>query len=258
MELAKGRRSVLRKSLLEWYHKHPDCAERVAMALGTANLPKKKKKRKRTGNKSPPRLSLRLMEFFIHNFLEKCQDEDFGGVTGAELLYSYRKQLRALGKANFDVFCRKNKMEFKFGSVVIQSNPPQLEFFRWAVSGRALEVAQQNIERLLALRQLRKQQKGHGAEPEETADGSLDTRNGLAVQPRRPGAELHELGADVGVVSQLELHGEHQAAVHGAQGRPAVQGHGAVVQVPQEPGHELNDPPKRRRVLLPPGIRGQG
>ena len=265
-----GRQSILETRIVEWYKANPGSADKVADALndkclftmaaeqgvGTEGGRKRRERKTKRG-----RLSLRLMEFFIHSFLHKQNTEMFNDKTGAELLLSYRRQLRALGKANFDVFCRRNKKRFIFGKSCILSNQPQLEFFRWAVSTGALAVAQDNIERILALRTRVRhdrllEEKGHLAAPEIAADTALDCYDARGGNRRAPYAKGQQVRGQVAVVN-LELDRKEETAVHGAQGRAGVQNHADVVEVAHQLGHELHDATQVPHKQRPPGIRRQ-
>ena len=114
--------------------------------------------------KSP--LSLRVIDFFVTNYarekeiiyeniLFKGVDTEKNNQNHPEkfmVYYSYKSQLKAYSKKQFDPFCRRERILFYVDKYDGIQNEPlrttvgQLNFFRWAIQNNILNYIYKNYE----------------------------------------------------------------------------------------------------------------
>ena len=95
--------------------------------------------------KSPKRSTLKKTTF------NKISQKNTGRYTSANrqfnVFLSYRSQLNAYSKKQFDPFCRRNRIDFYFNdNEFITTTVGQLNFFRWALSNNVIEYILKNYD----------------------------------------------------------------------------------------------------------------
>lgn len=159
-----SRQTLLLRSCVSWYNENPSAARQLAAIIN------------RDTTKTPP-ISLRVIEYFLHTYVRNHTHMDMGKYNGDEIIYWHNRFQKTYGKANFDVFCRSKKTQFKLGGVTIQSNASQLEFFRWAITFGILDAITDNIHDIV--KQKRTQQASLERVPSSTV-ASVPTNNKVA------------------------------------------------------------------------------
>ena len=62
---------------------------------------------------------------------------------------SYKEQLRAYSKKQFDPFCRRERIIFKdINNQSINTTVGQLNFFRWAIQNKILNYVEENLSEI--------------------------------------------------------------------------------------------------------------
>ena len=107
------------------------------------------------------KISLRLIDWFTTNYSKKYNiiyliykdDNDNktlqkGGsiVTQFNVYNSYKSQLKAYSKKQFDPFCRRERIKFKCGDKVLDTTIGQLNFFRWIINNKIMDYVESNID----------------------------------------------------------------------------------------------------------------
>ena len=97
--------------------------------------------------KSPKRTTLKKTTF------NKMSKKDRSKYTSANkqfnVFLSYRSQLRAYSKKQFDPFCRRNRIDFYFNDEeFITTTVGQLNFFRWALDNNVIDYILKNYEEI--------------------------------------------------------------------------------------------------------------
>ncbi len=102
------------------------------------------------------RVSLRLLDFFAANYskahnitltVKAGDEEDKASTTQLVVHSSYKSQLRAYSKRNFDPFCRGNHIAFEYAdNELLTTTVGQLNFFRWIISNPILEYVEGNVD----------------------------------------------------------------------------------------------------------------
>lgn len=91
-------------------------------------------------------ISLRLLDWFVTNYCKKTatvikHNEAFN------VYLSYRSQLKAYSKQQFDPFRRRDRITFFYDNdSSIETTIGQLNFFRWVIQNHILEYITKNIE----------------------------------------------------------------------------------------------------------------
>ena len=96
------------------------------------------------------KLSLRIIDFFITNYAR--ENEIIYNVDKVRFMvyYSYKSQLKAYSKKQFDPFCRRERILFfidKYDGTQcdpIRTTVGQLNFFRWAITNNVLDYIAEN------------------------------------------------------------------------------------------------------------------
>jgi hypothetical protein len=118
------------------------------------------------------RVSLRVLDWLVTNYAKKknivyTMDQD-GCTVPFIMWHEYKCQLTAYSKQRFDMFCRRDRVEFRG----LRTTVGQLNFFKWAIRNGVLRYARDNhdaIEQdMLASIQHRFQI--NGARPEKRAE----------------------------------------------------------------------------------------
>lgn len=92
-------------------------------------------------------LSLRLLDWFVTNYSKK-NSTIIDNTTGHFNVYlSYRSQLKAYSKQQFDPFRRRDRINFYYEkSKFIETTIGQLNFFRWVIQNNIIEYIENNME----------------------------------------------------------------------------------------------------------------
>jgi len=95
-------------------------------------------------------LSLRLLDWLITNYSKSNKvayyvTDAVEGRRSFSLYNSYKAQLKAYSKKQFDPFCRRDRTFITVESESVETTPAQLNFFRWAISNDVLLYALDNI-----------------------------------------------------------------------------------------------------------------
>ena len=90
-------------------------------------------------------ISLRLLDWFVTNYCKKTvtviNSETFN------VYLSYRSQLKAYSKQQFDPFRRRDRITFFYDKgASIETTIGQLNFFRWVIQNGILEFISENIK----------------------------------------------------------------------------------------------------------------
>jgi len=106
------------------------------------------------------KISLRLIDWFTTNYSKKYNviyiiyrdEEGQNTLKEATEVYnqfnvynSYKSQLKAYSKKQFDPFCRRERLEFKCKQEVINTTVGQLNFFKWILNNRIMDYIETNI-----------------------------------------------------------------------------------------------------------------
>ncbi|MEW5315136.1 MAG: hypothetical protein WDW38_006585 [Sanguina aurantia] len=92
-------------------------------------------------------ISLRMIDWFVTNYAKKCNiviSQTKGGspnvVEYFNVYVSYRTQLKAYSKQQFDPFRRRDRivLEYDEGTKHVQTTVGQLNFFRWLIDNNVL------------------------------------------------------------------------------------------------------------------------
>ena len=125
------------------------------------------------------KISLRIIDWFVTNYskknlieyivsnkikspkrptlkkttINKMSKKDKSKYTSANkqfnVFLSYRSQLRAYSKKQFDPFCRRNRIDFYFNdNEFITTTVGQLNFFRWALDNNVIDYILKNYEKI--------------------------------------------------------------------------------------------------------------
>jgi hypothetical protein len=101
-------------------------------------------------------LSLRIIDFFVTNYAR--ENEIIYDVMNKEkpekfmVYYSYKSQLKAFSKKQFDPFCRRERILFFIDKYDGIENDPlrttvgQLNFFKWAIKNNVLRYIHENYD----------------------------------------------------------------------------------------------------------------
>ena len=108
-----------------------------------------------------PKISLRLIDWFTTNYSKKYNiiylvyKDNQGELTLKEtntissqfnVYNSYKSQLKAYSKKQFDPFCRRERIEFKCQKETFNTTIGQLNFFKWIINNHIIEYIQENLD----------------------------------------------------------------------------------------------------------------
>ena len=101
-------------------------------------------------------LSLRVIDYFVTNYAREkeiiYETEINNKKEKFMVYYSYKSQLKAYSKKQFDPFCRRERILFfidKYDGVEndpVRTTVGQLNFFRWAIKNNILDYINKNYE----------------------------------------------------------------------------------------------------------------
>ena len=90
------------------------------------------------------RVSLRVLDWLVTNYSKKNNIVYTATVDGCTVAFNmfleYKCQLKAYSKRHFDMFCRRERIEFRG----LRTTVGQLNFFKWAISSGVLAYARQH------------------------------------------------------------------------------------------------------------------
>ena len=107
-----------------------------------------------------PKISLRLIDWFTTNYSKKhnviylVYKDDQGLPTLQEtgevmsqfnVYNSYKSQLKAYSKKQFDPFCRRERIDFKCKDETFNTTVGQLNFFKWIINNHIIDYIHENI-----------------------------------------------------------------------------------------------------------------
>lgn len=105
-------------------------------------------------NNSRRHISLRVIEWFVTNYAKKyginwTKEENIRGqqtLSQFNVFLSYKSQLNAYSKKQFDPFCRRKRIEFEYNDNgdTITTTIGQLNFFRWAIDNEIIKYVEEN------------------------------------------------------------------------------------------------------------------
>jgi hypothetical protein len=103
------------------------------------------------------KVSLRIIDWFVTNYSKKndiiyniyldsegnktLNSNDLNIDNTINVFHSYKSQLKSFSKKNFDPFCRRERLPYKYNSNgdIIKTTIGQLNFFRWAINNKLIE-----------------------------------------------------------------------------------------------------------------------
>jgi hypothetical protein len=83
-----------------------------------------------------------------NNYFESSQLDQASSLERFIVYLRYRSQLKSYNKANFDPFCRNDRITGWGENKDIVTTIGQLNFFRWAIENRVLEYINNNLEEI--------------------------------------------------------------------------------------------------------------
>jgi hypothetical protein len=96
---------------------------------------------------SESRISLRIIDWFVTNYSKK--NNIAYEVKGKQFVVylSYKNQLKAFSKKQFDPFCRRTRINYLYdGNKYLTTTVGQLNFFKWALENDILDYIEENIK----------------------------------------------------------------------------------------------------------------
>lgn len=94
-------------------------------------------------------ISLRVIDWFVTNYSREHDVVYTHPRTGRRFNVheSYKSQLKAYSKRQFDPFCRRNRINFYYSEdAMIQTTVGQLNFFRWAIENHVLDYVRTHLQ----------------------------------------------------------------------------------------------------------------
>lgn len=131
-----GRKELLMKSLTKFFTKDNNIDYLLPIVGGSSKI------------------SLRIIDWFVTNYAKKNNTsfviKDKQGQSKQFIVHlSYKSQLKAYSKKQFDPFCRRERISFHHGEEQqLTTTVGQLNFFRWAIDNKVLEYIQNNLKEI--------------------------------------------------------------------------------------------------------------
>ena len=96
------------------------------------------------------KISLRVIDWFITNY-SRVNEVSYPHPTKHDTMFSvhdsYKSQLKAYSKRQFDPFCRRMRINFHFSPTdKVVTTVGQLNFFRWAIENGVMTYIRENFE----------------------------------------------------------------------------------------------------------------
>jgi hypothetical protein len=96
-------------------------------------------------------VSLRLIDWFVTNFSKQQMVVIQGPETGLNVYNSYRAQLKAYSKQQFDPFRRRDRIVFFYERTQsVETTIGQLNFFRWMLVNHVLDYVVEHADQIEA------------------------------------------------------------------------------------------------------------
>ena len=100
---------------------------------------------------SNPRISLRVIDWSVTNFFKN--KDIINKANESERIYfihdSYKAQLKAYSKKQFDPFQRRTRINFHYApDKKMVTTVGQLNFFKWFIEGNVLDIISENLEQI--------------------------------------------------------------------------------------------------------------
>ena len=109
------------------------------------------------------KVSLRLIDWFTTNYSKKyniiyliyCNYDGAKKITDDgnncimnqfNVYNSYKSQLKAYSKKQFDPFCRRERLQFNSGGTSLDTTIGQLNFFKWIINNKIMDYISNNID----------------------------------------------------------------------------------------------------------------
>ena len=160
-------------------------------------------------------ISLRVIDWFVTNYSREYDISYVLPHTGRRFNVheSYKSQLKAYSKRQFDPFCRRNRIHFYYREdAMMQTTVGQLNFFRWAIENNVLEYIQTHLPEIeKAMRAFVRAQR---EEKREHIGGGGKNGGGCS------GDGVHGGGGDVGRKNKTRRRGPVSPPSGGKQGHP--------------------------------------
>ena len=128
-------RDLLMISLSKFYHMKSNINRIISIIEGTSKI------------------SLRLIDWFVTNYSKKYNTvitkEKSNNIIHFNVYLSYRSQLKAYSKQQFDPFRRRDRITFIYEDEKgIETTIGQLNFFRWVLQNDIIEFITANIDNI--------------------------------------------------------------------------------------------------------------
>ena len=82
----------------------------------------------------------------VYNLKQKKKLSNFK-IIDLNVFLNYKAQLKAYSKKNFDPFCRRERVSFKYyNNKSVVTTVGQLNFFRWAIENGIIKYIQEHLE----------------------------------------------------------------------------------------------------------------
>lgn len=120
-------------------------------------------------------ISLRLIDWFVTNYSKKYntiikKQKNLDGMEYFNVYISYRQQLKAFSKQQFDPFRRRDRIRFVYDkdNNWVETTIGQLNFFKWILQNNILDFIMENIDVIEAdmMTSQKKQIDGHSIQSE--------------------------------------------------------------------------------------------
>jgi hypothetical protein len=92
-------------------------------------------------------ISLRIIDWFVTNYSKK--NNIAYDVNGKQFVVylSYKNQLKAFSKKQFDPFCRRTRIEYLYDkNKYLTTTVGQLNFFKWALENNIIDYIEENLK----------------------------------------------------------------------------------------------------------------
>ena len=99
------------------------------------------------------KISLRIIDWFVTNYAKKnntsypIREKNDNSQKKQFIVHlSYKSQLKAYSKKQFDPFCRRERISFQYNNIdELTTTVGQLNFFRWAIENKVLDYIHKNL-----------------------------------------------------------------------------------------------------------------
>jgi hypothetical protein len=146
--------------------------------------------------KAESRISLRLIDWFVTNYSKKnnviITKEKNNNVLHFNVYLSYRSQLKAYSKQQFDPFRRRDRITFVFETgKSIETTIGQLNMFRWIIQNDILEYINNHIDEIEKdMMQTQKVNMNKKQNDDNMKVKPVQTENGIVYQKRKKRSQL--------------------------------------------------------------------